>query len=93
MIRLARLQGTNRTAPITVKAYEKGNIVFVEWGVYRVLSDGETWDGPRYLNHFSNCPKADQFAEKAKPGRPYEEAKPRQNALDLGPDPNRFDTR
>lgn len=40
----------------------KGNIaVDIELGTYRIIKKDEEYAGPRYLNHYANCPNAHLF--------------------------------
>jgi hypothetical protein len=54
---------TGKLAPITVNAYDNGNIVLPGGGVYRIVpkAEREADPRPRLLNHWSNCPDARNF--------------------------------
>ena len=50
---------TGRPAPLIESP--NGNIAVNDGGTYRIIKKGESFDGQRYLNHFSDCPAASTF--------------------------------
>jgi hypothetical protein len=54
---------TGKLAPITIKAYDNGNIVLLGNGCYRIVSKAERAADPRsrLLNHWASCPDAGSF--------------------------------
>lgn len=60
---------SGRRGPINVKEDPNGNIAILDDGRYRIILAGEDYDGPRYLNHFSDCTLAGNRRRKLVPGQ------------------------
>jgi hypothetical protein len=57
---------TGKLAPITDYTTADGNIEIETNGAYRIVSkaDRDASPGPRYLNHFVDCPLASEFGRR-----------------------------
>lgn len=70
--RMVPHERTRSLAPITVATYDTGNIVLIQAtdngpnGTYRILpeNDRAANAGLLHLNHFTNCPRRDQFGRR-----------------------------
>lgn len=72
---------TGKVSPITVDESEKGNIGVNEDGSFFIAKAEYT--GPRFLNHFTDCPDAELYGG-VKPGNPaYRGQTARQSGFDL----------
>lgn len=63
---MRRHERTNRLAPITTYADDKGNVRVNPDGTYGVVGIGEAYAGPRYLNHFADCPIREAFGQNSR---------------------------
>ena len=74
---------TGTPAPIEYARAADGNVIpldrdgdptVIETAVaYRIRKKGEPWDhvadGPLFISHFANCPKAKQFRDRGRPAQ------------------------
>jgi hypothetical protein len=79
-IRMLKNLASGRTAPITVEASSRGNVV-LEGPYWRIKREGDR--GPFYLNHFTDCPDAEQYGGSRAGNPAYRDDDPpaRQNEL------------
>lgn len=57
---------TGKKSPITVEAAPNGNIARLPNGTYRIIEAAEDYNGPRYLNHFADCPDRKIYGKRAR---------------------------
>lgn len=59
--RWARTEGRGKPIPLDPDPVPDGNIVVTDGGIAHFLRATEMATGPRYVSHFSTCPKSAHF--------------------------------